>query len=195
MCLIPKEKNAQFFLIFAEMKDRKLLNSELGRLSAQQYREAEPSGVEVILDNIRSAHNVGSIFRSSDAFRIDRVWLCGITPVPPTAEIHKTALGAEESVRWEKIENATDAVKALQQQGFTVFAVEQTEHSIKLGEFHCESGKKYAFVFGNEVDGVSQEVVNLCDASLEIPQFGTKHSLNVSVCAGVVLWAATKDKL
>ena len=195
MCLIPKEKYAQFFLIFAEMKDRKLLNSELGRLSAQQYREAEPSGVEVILDNIRSAHNVGSIFRSSDAFRIDRVWLCGITPVPPTAEIHKTALGAEDSVRWERKENAEDAVKALQAQGFTVFAVEQTEHSIKLGEFHCESGKKYAFVFGNEVDGVSQEVVNLCDASLEIPQFGTKHSLNVSVCAGVVLWAATKDKL
>lgn len=195
MCLISKEKNAQFFLIFAEMKDRKLLNSELGRLSAQQYREAEPSGVEVILDNIRSAHNVGSIFRSSDAFRIDRVWLCGITPVPPTAEIHKTALGAEDSVRWERKENAEDAVKALQAQGFTVFAVEQTEHSIKLGEFRCESGKKYAFVFGNEVDGVSQEVVNLCDASLEIPQFGTKHSLNVSVCAGVVLWAATKDKL
>lgn len=195
MCLIPQEKYAQFFLIFAEMKDRKLLNSELGRLSAQQYREAEPSGVEVILDNIRSAHNVGSIFRSSDAFRIDRVWLCGITPVPPTAEIHKTALGAEDSVRWKRKENAEDAVKALQAQGFTVFAVEQTEHSIKLGEFHCESGKKYAFVFGNEVDGVSQEVVNLCDASLEIPQFGTKHSLNVSVCAGVVLWAATKDKL
>lgn len=183
------------FRIFAAMKDRKLLNSELGRLSAQQYREAEPSGVEVILDNIRSAHNVGSIFRSSDAFRIDRVWLCGITPVPPTAEIHKTALGAENSVRWERKENAEDAVKALQAQGFTVFAVEQTEHSIKLGEFRYESGKKYAFVFGNEVDGVSQEVVNLCDASLEIPQFGTKHSLNVSVCAGVVLWAATKDKL
>ena len=177
------------------MKDRKLLNFELARISAEQYRAAEPSGVEVILDNIRSAHNVGSIFRSSDAFRIDRVWLCGITPIPPTAEIHKTALGAEDSVRWDYCENATKAVKALQAQGFTVLAVEQTEHSVKLGDFRRVFGKKYAFVFGNEVDGVSQEVVNLCDASLEIPQFGTKHSLNVSVCAGVVLWAATKDKL
>ena len=177
------------------MKDRKLLNSELARISAEQYRAAEPSGVEVILDNIRSAHNVGSIFRSSDAFRIDRVWLCGITPIPPTAEIHKPALGAEDSVRWDYCENATKAVKALQAQGFTVLAVEQTEHSVKLGDFRRVFGKKYAFVFGNEVDGVSQEVVNLCDASLEIPQFGTKHSLNVSVCAGVVLWAATKDKL
>ena len=177
------------------MKDRKLLNSELGRLSAQQYREAEPSGVEVILDNIRSAHNVGSIFRSSDAFRIDRVWLCGITPVPPTAEIHKTALGAEDSVGWEHRENTAALIRELRKDGFTVVAVEQTEHSVSLREFKCNFGKKYAFVFGNEVDGVSQEAVDACDFSLEIPQYGTKHSLNVSVCAGVVLWEATKDKL
>lgn len=187
-----QRKNAQFFLTFAEMKDRKLLNSELGRLNAQQYREAEPSGIEVILDNIRSAHNVGSIFRSSDAFRIDRVWLCGITPVPPTAEIHKTALGAEDSVRWENRSDATVLVRELQDNGYCVVAVEQTEHSVKLGEFRREAGRKYAFVFGNEVDGVSQETVDACDFALEIPQHGTKHSLNVSVCAGVVLWEASK---
>lgn len=176
------------------MKDRKLLNSELGRLSAEQYRAARPSGVEVILDNIRSAHNVGSIFRSSDAFRIDRVWLCGITPLPPTAEIHKTALGAEDSVRWEHRDDTVALVKELQAKGYTVVSIEQTEHSASLRDFHCDFGKKYAFVFGNEVDGVSQEVVDQSDASIEIPQYGTKHSLNVSVCAGVVLWAIT-DKL
>ena len=176
------------------MKDRKLLNSELGRLSAEQYRAAQPSGVEVILDNIRSAHNVGSIFRSSDAFRIDRVWLCGITPLPPTAEIHKTALGAEDSVRWEHRDDTVALVKELQAEGYTVVSIEQTEHSVGLRDFHCDFGKKYAFVFGNEVDGVSQEVVDQCNASIEIPQYGTKHSLNVSVCAGVVLWAIT-DKL
>ncbi|MCR5519692.1 MAG: RNA methyltransferase [Bacteroidales bacterium] len=173
------------------MKDRKLLNSELGRLSAEEYRAAQPSGVEVILDNIRSAHNVGSIFRSADAFRIDKVWLCGITPLPPMAEIHKTALGAEDSVRWEHRDDTAALVKELQEQGYCVFSVEQTEHSVKLGDFHRDFGKKYAFVFGNEVDGVSQMVVDSGDGSLEIPQFGTKHSLNVSVCAGVVLWAVT----
>ncbi len=170
------------------MKDRKLLNIELGRISAEQYRAAEPSGIEVILDNVRSAHNVGSIFRSADAFRIDRIWLCGITPAPPSAEIHKTALGAEDSVRWERCANAADAVRALQEQGFCVLAVEQTENSVKLGDFAAQSGRKYALVFGNEVDGVSQEVVDRCDGALEIPQYGTKHSLNVSVCAGIVLW-------
>ena len=176
------------------MKDRKLLNSELGRLSAEQYRAARPSGVEVILDNIRSAHNVGSSFRSADAFRIDRVWLCGITPLPPTAEIHKTALGAEDSVRWEHRDDTVALVKELQAEGYTVVSIEQTEHSVSLRDFHCDFGKKYAFVLGNEVDGVSQEVVDQCNASIEIPQYGTKHSLNVSVCAGVVLWAIT-DKL
>ena len=176
------------------MKDRKLLNIELGRISAEQYRDAEPSGIEVVLDNIRSAHNVGSIFRSADAFRVDRIWLCGITPLPPSAEIHKTALGAEESVRWEHRADATALVRELQSLGYTVIAVEQTEHSVRLDAFRRDFGKKYAFVFGNEVDGVAQETVDSCDSSLEIPQYGTKHSLNVSVCAGVVLWAAT-DKL
>ena len=176
------------------MKDRKLLNSELGRISKDEYRSAEPSGVEIILDNVRSAHNVGSVFRSADAFRIDRVWLCGITPLPPTAEIHKTALGAEDSVRWEHRDDTVALVKELQAEGYTVVSIEQTEHSVSLQDFHCDFGKKYAFVFGNEVDGVSQEVVDQCNASIEIPQYGTKHSLNVSVCAGVVLWAIT-DKL
>ena len=173
------------------MKDRKLLNIELGRINAEQYRQAEPSGVEVVLDNIRSAHNVGSIFRSADAFRVDKIWLCGITPLPPSAEIHKTALGAEDSVRWEHCEDTVSLIHSLQGQGFTVVAVEQTEHSQSLRDFKCDFGKKYAFVFGNEVDGVSQKAVDACDFSLEIPQFGTKHSLNVSVCAGVVLWAVT----
>ena len=177
------------------MKDRKLLNIELGSISAEQYRAAEPSGMEVILDNVRSAHNVGSIFRSADAFRIDRIWLCGITPAPPSAEIHKTALGAEDSVRWEHRPDASTLVKALRAEGYVVVSIEQTEHSISLGEFRRSFGKKYALVFGNEVDGVSQEVVDASDFAVEIPQYGTKHSLNVSVCAGVVLWEATKDKL
>lgn len=173
------------------MKDRKLLNIELGRISAEQYREAEPSGVEVVLDNVRSAHNVGSIFRSADAFRVDKIWLCGITPAPPSAEIHKTALGAEDSVRWEHRAETPALVRELQALGYKVIAVEQTEHSVRLDTFRRDFGKKYAFVFGNEVDGVGQETVDCCDSSLEIPQYGTKHSLNVSVCAGVVLWAVT----
>jgi len=172
------------------VKDRKLLNSELGRIDAGQYRTAAPSGVAVILDNIRSAHNVGSIFRSSDAFKVDKIWLCGITPVPPTAEIHKTALGAEDSVPWEHRQDIATLVKELQAEGWTVVSVEQTVNSVKLQDFHREAGKRYALIFGNEVDGVQQEVVDLSDFSLEIPQYGTKHSLNVSVSAGVVLWAA-----
>ena len=174
------------------MKDRKLLNIELGRISAGQYRELAPSGIEIILDNVRSAHNVGSIFRSADAFRADKIWLCGITPAPPTAEIHKTALGAEDSVRWEHREDAAALVRELQEKGCTVIAVEQTEHSVKLGDFRRESGRRCVFIFGNEVDGVGQDVVDAADFALEIPQFGTKHSLNVSVGAGVVLWEATK---
>ena len=173
------------------MKDRKLLSIELGRISAEQYRTAEPSGIEVVLDNVRSAHNVGSVFRSADAFRVDKIWLCGITPLPPSAEIHKTALGAEESVKWDHRADTPSLVSELQANGYTVIAVEQTEHSVRLDAFRRDFGKKYAFVFGNEVDGVGQETVDSCDSSLEIPQYGTKHSLNVSVCAGVVLWAVT----
>ena len=170
------------------MKDRKLLNIELGRVSAEQYKDLPPSGVAVVLDNIRSAHNVGSAFRSSDAFKIDRIWLCGICATPPSAEIHKSALGAEDSVPWTYVEDTLAAVQALRAEGYTVVSVEQTVRSVSLDAFRPVPGTKYALVFGNEVDGVRQDVVDACDFSLEIPQRGTKHSLNVSVSVGVVLW-------
>ncbi len=172
------------------MKDRKLLNIELGRISAEQYRTERPqSGLVVVLDNIRSAHNVGSAFRSADAFGVDKVFLCGISAAPPSPEIHKTALGAEDSVPWEYCANTIDAVRRLKDEGYTVLCVEQTEHSLKLGrDFRRSPGQKLALIFGNEVDGVRQDVVDESDAALEIPQSGTKHSLNVSVAVGVVLW-------
>ncbi len=170
------------------MPDRKLLNIELGRVTVEEYRSLPPSGTVVVLDNIRSAHNVGSIFRTADAFRCSRVVLCGISAVPPSAEIHKTALGAEMSVPWTRFEDTMDAVRSLREEGYTVVSVEQTVHSVKLDSFVPEEGKKYALVFGNEVDGVRQDVVDASDFALEIPQFGTKHSLNVSVSAGVILW-------
>ena len=171
------------------MKDRKLLNIELGRVSAAEYKDLPPSGLVVVLDNVRSAHNVGSAFRSADAFGIDKVLLCGISAVPPSAEIRKSALGAEDAVPWEHFDDALEAVASLHAQGYTVVAVEQTVHSRKLGaDFRREPGRKYALIFGNEVYGVQQDVVDACDLSLEIPQYGTKHSLNVSVSVGVVLW-------
>lgn len=172
------------------MKDRKLLSLELGRISPEQYTQLPPSGVVLVLDNIRSAHNVGSAFRTADAFHADSVVLCGITAFPPSAEIHKTALGAENSVPWKHVPDTMDAVAGLRAGGYIPVAVEQTEHSVPLGSFVPEPGCKYAFVFGNEVDGVRQDVVDACDFSLEIPQYGTKHSLNVSVSIGIVLWQA-----
>ena len=168
--------------------DRKLLNSELGRISAGQYRELPESGVVLVLDNIRSAHNVGSAFRTSDAFKVDRIVLCGICAVPPSAEIHKSALGAEDSVPWEHVGDTLEAVARLRSEGYRIVAVEQTENSVKLGEFRPVPGERYALIFGNEVDGVQQSVVDASDFALEIPQYGTKHSLNVSVSIGVVLW-------
>lgn len=174
------------------MQDRKLLNIELGRVSAQEYRELPEEGIVVVLDNVRSAHNVGSVFRSADSFKADRMVLCGICPTPPSAEIHKSALGAEDSVPWEHEDKTEDAVRRLREEGYSIVSVEQTVHSVKLDRFepYGDMGgkKKYALVFGNEVDGVSQEVVDMSDFALEIPQFGTKHSLNISVSAGVVLW-------
>ena len=171
------------------MKDRKLLNIELGRISAAEYKELPSSGLVVVLDNIRSAHNVGSAFRTADSFGIDKVFLCGISAVPPSAEIRKSALGAEDAVPWEHFDDTMDALAALRAEGFSLVAVEQTVHSRKLGQdFRREPGLKYALVFGNEVYGVRQDVVDACDLSLEIPQYGTKHSLNVSVSVGVVLW-------
>lgn len=170
------------------MKDRKLLNIELGRVTAEEYRKLPDSGIEIILDNIRSAHNVGSVFRSADSFKADKVWLCGICATPPSAEIHKSALGAEFSVEWGYEKDTLSLVKRLKEEGYTVLSAEQTVNSVMLDKFKPETGRKYALVFGNEVDGVQQEVVDASDGVLEIPQYGTKHSLNISVSAGIVLW-------
>lgn len=171
------------------MKDRKLLNMELGRISAQDYRNSRPhSGVVLVLDNVRSAHNVGSAFRTGDAFGVDKVYLGGICPVPPSPELRKVALGAEEVIPSEHVQDVEALVKRLQANGYKVIAVEQTQNSVKLDAFRPEEGAKYALIFGNEVDGVQQSVVDAADFALEIPQFGTKHSLNVSVSVGVVLW-------
>ena len=170
------------------MQNRKLLNIELGRVSAQEYKELPETGLVVVLDNIRSAHNVGSAFRTSDSFKVDKVWLCGICAVPPSAEIHKSALGAEDSVSWEYVDDTMSAVQRLKDEGYTIVSAEQTTGSVMLGEFRPEQGRKYAVIFGNEVSGVRQDVVDASDFCLEIPQFGTKHSLNVSVSVGVILW-------
>ncbi len=171
------------------MGNRKLLNPELGRLGTEEYRSLPARGVVVVLDNIRSAHNVGSAFRTCDAFRADALYLCGICATPPSAEIHKTALGAEDSVPWRYFSDTMEAVRTLKEQGFTIVSVEQTVGSVQLDAFRPEPGRKYALIFGNEVDGVRQDVVDASDLALEIPQWGTKHSLNVSVSLGVILWA------
>jgi len=167
---------------------RKLKNSELDRLSVDEYKETEKTPVTVILDNIRSCNNIGSVFRTSDALLIEKVVLCGITATPPNKEIHKTALDAEKSVPWEYFEETEPAVLRLKERGYRVFAVEQVENSVMLPDFVPEKGQKYALVFGNEVKGVQQSVIDLCDGAIEIPQYGTKHSFNVSVSAGIVLW-------
>ena len=173
-------------------EDRKLLNIELGRISPEQYRHKDPSGIVVVLDNIRSAHNVGSAFRTCDCFGIDRIVLCGICPPPPSAELHKSALGAEDSVPWVKVESTLDAVASLRSEGYRIVSVEQTLRSVSLEGFTPVRGERYALIFGNEVNGVQEEVVRQSDFSLEIPQWGTKHSLNVSVSVGVVLWDIVK---
>lgn len=179
------------------VKDRKLLSIEMGRVSPDEYKELPQIGVVVVLDNIRSAHNVGSAFRTCDSFKIDKLWLCGICAVPPSAEIHKSALGAEDSVPWEHSDSTMDVVSHLRSVGYEIVSVEQTVNSVSLEKFSPEfaEGKKYALIFGNEVDGVDQAVVDASDMSLEIPQFGTKHSLNVSVSVGVVLWHFTLARL
>ena len=167
---------------------KKLLNSELNRLSVEEFKQVEKHPVCVVLDNVRSQHNIGSVFRTCDAFLIEALYLCGITATPPHREIQKTALGATESVHWEYAEGAADVVKLLKQKGYRIIAVEQTEKSIPLHEYRCSHGIKYALVFGHEVNGVGQAVVDLCDESIEIPQLGTKHSVNIAVSAGIVLW-------
>ncbi len=160
----------------------------LERLSREQYSGATKAAVYVVLDNVRSALNVGSVFRSADAFRCESIFLCGITAIPPDREINKTALGATETVSWKYYHETSEAISILKAQGVKVFAIEQAAGSLFLDQFIAESNERYAFVFGNEVDGVTQEVVDTCDGCLEIPQFGTKHSLNVAVCAGIVLY-------
>lgn len=179
------------------VKDRKLLSIEMGRVSPDEYKELPHIGVVVVLDNIRSAHNVGSAFRTCDSFKIDKLWLCGICAVPPSAEIHKSALGAEDSVPWEHSDSTMDVVSHLRSVGYEIVSVEQTVNSVSLENFSPEfaEGKKYALIFGNEVDGVDQAVVDASDMTLEIPQFGTKHSLNVSVSVGVILWHFTLARL
>lgn len=171
---------------------RKLKVTEMGRLSLAEYKASEKQPIVVVLDHVRSLYNVGSVFRSSDAFCIEGVVLCGITARPPHPEIHKTALGAEESVEWKYFEKTEEALSWLKQQGYTVLAIEQCEGSTMLQDFQRQPGKKYAVVLGNEVKGVQQQVVDLCDGCLEIPQYGTKHSLNVSVAAGIILWHLSK---
>ena len=167
---------------------RKLRNNELGRLSPDQYKQEKKVPIVVILDNIRSCNNIGSVFRTSDALLIEKICLCGITATPPNAEIHKTALDAEKTVAWEYYAETEEALVSLKSADYKVFAVEQVEDSIMLPDFNPKIYNKIALVFGNEVKGVQQKVVNMCDGSIEIPQFGTKHSFNISVSAGIVLW-------
>lgn len=167
---------------------RKLKNSELNRLDIEGYKRAEKSPIIVVLDNIRSLNNIGSVFRTADAFLIEKIYLCGITATPPHKDIRKTALGATESVSWEYVENISTLIGELKEQGIITVAVEQAEDAILLHDFKPESAEKYAVIFGNEVKGVSQDMVSNCDTVVEIPQYGTKHSLNISVSAGVVLW-------
>lgn len=165
------------------------------RLSVDEFHEAPKMPLIVVLDDVRSLHNVGSVFRSADAFRVEAVYLCGITATPPHPEIHKTALGGEDSVAWRYFPTATEAVESLHNDGFFVYSIEQVEGSTKLQNLQLDTDKRYAIVLGNEVKGVHQEVVDMSDGCLEIPQFGTKHSLNVSVTAGMVIWEVAKKFL
>ena len=167
---------------------RKLKNEELIRKTVSDYKQAEKTPLILILDNIRSLNNIGSVFRTADAFLIEKIYLCGITATPPHKDIHKTALGATENVAWEYVENTLDIVQKLQKEKVSVWAIEQTEKAVLLDVFQPEKNSKHAFILGNEVRGVAQEVVNACGQVIEIPQFGTKHSLNISLATGVVVW-------
>ncbi len=170
------------------MKRRKLKLEELNRISVKEFHEAEKIPLVVVLDNIRSQNNIGSVFRTSDAFLVEEIILCGITATPPNTEIHKTALGAEDSVNWRYFEDTIVALENLKVRDYTIFSIEQTENSLSLETLQLDKNKKYAVILGHEVHGVKQEVVNASDGCIEIPQFGTKHSLNVSVTAGIVIW-------
>jgi len=167
---------------------RKRLNEELGRKSVDQFRNSDKSPFTIVLDNVRSHNNIGSVFRTADAFLVEKIFLCGITAIPPHRDIQKTALGATESVIWKHYESTIDAVMDLKAEGYQIIAIEQVEGSAELHEFQIEKGKKYALIFGHEINGVAQDVVDLCDHCIEIPQFGTKHSFNIAVSAGIVMW-------
>jgi 23S rRNA (guanosine2251-2'-O)-methyltransferase len=167
---------------------KKLKITEMNRLSAEEFKQEKKSPLVVVLDNVRSLHNVGSVFRTADAFLVEAVYLCGITCTPPHAEIHKTALGAENTVAWTHFEDTHVAVEKLKAQDYTVFAIEQAQGSTLLPNLELDPAKKYAVILGNEVKGVQQTVVDACDGCIEIPQFGTKHSLNVSVTGGIIIW-------
>ena len=167
---------------------KKLANEELNRISKEEFKSAKKTPLIIILDDIRSLHNIGSVFRSSDAFLVEKIYLCGITAVPPNKEIHKTALGATETVTWEHAENVLDVIEKLKQENVAIYAIEQTENSIMLNDFQPELNKKHALIFGNEVKGVNQKAKNASNGVIEIPQLGSKHSLNISVSAGIVIW-------
>lgn len=168
------------------MKIKKI--ADLNRKTVDEFKVAEKKPIVVVLDNVRSMHNVGSVFRTSDAFLVSGIWLCGYTPRPPHRDIHKTALGATETVTWHYAETTVQALEVLRSEGYSIFAIEQVEKSIPLHEFSAKQSEKLAVIFGNEVTGIDAEALKLCDGSIEIPQFGMKHSLNVSVAAGIVLW-------
>ena len=172
---------------------KKLRTIEMNRLSVDEFKQAKKLPLIVVLDDVRSIHNVGSVFRTGDAFRIEAVYLCGITSTPPSAEIHKTALGAEDSVEWKSFNSAVDAIKELKEAGYNIYSVEQAHGSTMLQDFKPAFDKKYAVILGNEVKGVHQEVIDASDGCLEIPQFGTKHSMNVSVTAGIIIWHFAKN--
>ena len=174
---------------------RKLKVTELKRIDVRQFKASDKTPLTVVLDDVRSMYNVGSVFRTADSFRLEKIMLCGITACPPHPEIHKTALGAELSREWKKCENTIEAVNKLHEEGYEVYALEQVEHSVPLQNFKVEQGKKYALILGNEVKGVSQEAVNICDGAIEIPQFGTKHSMNVSVSGGIAIWQIVSQLL
>jgi tRNA G18 (ribose-2'-O)-methylase SpoU len=178
----------KYVKLFEIKKMRKLENKELERKSVTAFKEATKTPLIIILDDIRSLHNIGSVFRTADAFLIEKIYLCGITAIPPNKEIHKTALGATETVAWEYQKDILNVINKLKSENVPVFAVEQVENAIFLQNFQVEKNKKYALVFGNEVYGVSQKAIEICDGSIEIPQLGTKHSLNISVSAGIVVW-------
>lgn len=167
---------------------KKLILDELNRINVEEFKKAEKTPIIIVLDDIRSLHNIGAVFRTSDAFLIEKIYLCGITATPPNKEIHKTALGATETVEWEYAKDVVTVVEELKLENIEVYSVEQVEKSIMLNEFSVSENKKYALVFGNEVKGVSQQVIDISDGVIEIPQLGTKHSLNISVSAGIVIW-------